>query len=215
MRSRRLRAQHRTSVTRRLTVDDVRLARNGWTLLAVPLWAYRHVRLPGWSFFEPVPSAWRPLLRRLQRRADRVYAELAAECQRLREGLEAGTLTAADQSNLTFLAGVGINPLTPPARARVRPLRAREPQECWTCDAKFIGWTHNQGRYCSNHCAREARRTRPRASRAKPAESRTRTCLVCRERFTPSRGDARYCSGRCRVTAFRLAAVNAEPSVRG
>jgi hypothetical protein len=28
-------------------------------------------------------------------------------------------------------------------------------------------------------------------------------CPVCREKFTPTRSDAVYCSGKCRIAAFR------------
>jgi hypothetical protein len=36
-----------------------------------------------------------------------------------------------------------------------------------------------------------------------PETDRTRVCEQCGESFTPSRSDARYCSGRCRVAAHR------------
>lgn len=206
--------RHRTRVTRspdplhrQLTITDVRLDTDGFTLRAAPLWAYRKVKNDwGYSVLQPHLPAWRPLLRQLQRRADQAHATDVATAQRRREGLEAGTLTEKEQTYITWAASLGIDELTPRPRKQVTALKGwYGPHWCRGCRRQLISGKQQPCHYCSNRCADNARSRYERRSRAKPAESRTRKCIVCRARFTPKRSDARCCSVKCRVTAHRRA----------
>ena len=57
-------------------------------------------------------------------------------------------------------------------------------------------WPHA---YCTEGCARHARRERRRRGRTR----REGACRTCGQRFTATRPDARYCSPACRQQAYR------------
>jgi hypothetical protein len=59
-----------------------------------------------------------------------------------------------------------------------------------------IGWTWQTADY-SNQCSIDATR---RKRQQKPQQ---RTCIVCKDDFTPERSDALTCSHRCRQKAYR------------
>ena len=80
---------------------------------------------------------------------------------------------------------------------------------CLVCDRRYerkIGGNLNDRvGYCSDECRRERdhRRAVARWANRPPREVEDRPCDRCGETFTPTRSDARYCSGRCRVAAHR------------
>jgi hypothetical protein len=70
--------------------------------------------------------------------------------------------------------------------------------ECSRCGQPFV--VHGTQVYCSIECAREERNERRREAN----ERRPRECARCGKTFTPTRSDALFCSGRCRIAAHRL-----------
>lgn len=79
---------------------------------------------------------------------------------------------------------------------------------CVVCGTPFYGSTVAV-KACSARCAKarkDAVRTRGenRPAARVPVVHQPRACDHCREAFAPARGDARFCSGRCRVAAHRV-----------
>lgn len=70
------------------------------------------------------------------------------------------------------------------------------PQPCVTCGRPIAGFG---GHANPKTCSRECSWGRPR----KRVEHQPRACEHCGSLFTPTRSDARFCSGRCRVAAHR------------
>lgn len=79
--------------------------------------------------------------------------------------------------------------------------------ECGCC-GRWIALERpdHRRRYCSNECARWARRQaeRTRRSAARATETSASNCGYCGQALTDRRRDARLCSNRCRVAQHRL-----------
>ena len=112
-----------------------------------------------------------------------------------------------------------------PTRAKIdfdRTCYRHHVTTCERCNAPMIAfrfWNRetrrhlDKPRHCSDECKAGAEREKRRRyiaerraehgrpSRAKPPESRV--CAQCGQTFTPTRSDARYCSGTCRQRAHR------------
>lgn len=177
----------RRTVKRFVTLADIRVNRRWWHIVAAPKWAYREVNQEYWTGREPIPSAWRNVLRQVQRRADADYRRRLAEHEESQK-------RAAASEGLRWMLGY-----PKPTPTLVRPPTCL--RYCAVCDNEFCGSWHGRAcKYCSKQCY--AKRDRPpRPSRAKAKA--TIPCAVCGEDFEQSRRDARYCSVCCRVAAFR------------
>lgn len=82
---------------------------------------------------------------------------------------------------------------------------------CSTCGRAVVVYDRRMARrYCSAACSAVAEAARVArlnaavsARRAEARAARKATCAGCGSTFTPTRADARYCSGACRVAAHR------------
>jgi hypothetical protein len=193
---------------RKLTVDDVRL--KGFEVAALPEWAYIREDF----HYEPIPAAWADLLAELRRRARREYRrrmreharEMAehADLQERLSGTDASRITETERMRIGF----GWDPFKPPPAPTMpevgRPKRVHQwsPLICHQCEGRYL--TLGKGRppcYCSARCWKASRAVRPRKSRAR--QRTERACDQCGKPFLPKRSDARTCSTKCRVAAFR------------
>jgi hypothetical protein len=203
-------------VTRRLKLSEVRTSRRG-AIVAAPAWAFvkktRPVpddgRLYRCSYFlEPVESAWVDVLESIRCHREAEYERKVKEHGELMERVRAGTLTDFDRWRMSLGSMLGEDPTAPPIRRSDRPPRftvSDRRGSCVVCRQDYYG--RGSTRYCSDGCFKEARRNRPRPSRAKdPVQVACVRCGVC---FVPTRKDARYCSVRCRVAAHRTKESNA------
>jgi hypothetical protein len=74
----------------------------------------------------------------------------------------------------------------------MRGIEAATGGRCEWCERPLLG-----DYYCSTECEHEAWKARRRV------EHQPRQCDRCGETFTPTRADARYCTGACRQAAYR------------
>lgn len=96
---------------------------------------------------------------------------------------------------------------------------------CWHCreaeDAHDLLRCGECGRMLASEAFGPSRFALPikcegcRSQRIKRATRESRPCHQCGETFTPSRTDARYCSGRCRVAAHRASRAEVRAGVSG
>jgi len=87
-------------------------------------------------------------------------------------------------------------------KRRRQEYEAQGPRHCRNCDRPMFGWEKRTS-HCSEECTLQTQYKRERERRALLREERP--CPQCGETFKPKRSDGRYCSGRCRVAAFRAA----------
>lgn len=74
--------------------------------------------------------------------------------------------------------------------------------KCSHCGNEF--WSRDgRNRICSDLCANESRLLAERVRKGKLRKVSSKTCAHCGETFTPARSDAKFCSGSCRVAAYR------------
>jgi hypothetical protein len=186
------------AAARPLTLDDVRFNWHG-RVMAAPLWAFR--RKSAFDRPEPIAALWRNVVRALRREADADYHRRLAEYRADLAAVEAYHNDPAAHEDTGFRLSHGWRPREPERRVMgARRLCPGDDQyKCAVCRQWYFGGKQ-PSRYCSERCYR--RRVRgPRRSRARPRQ--TATCAQCGEPFEQTRGDARYCSTRCRVAAHR------------
>ena len=87
-------------------------------------------------------------------------------------------------------------------KLRRQELEAKGPRHCRQCDRPIYGW-YKRTSHCSAECTLKTQYQR--MSEEKARLRKERPCPHCGETFKPKRSDARYCSTRCRVAAFRAA----------
>jgi hypothetical protein len=83
------------------------------------------------------------------------------------------------------------------ARIHLQQMNDAIPRPCVVCGRRFAWIGRPNRRTCSEECVRRRR------NRARRVRHEARTCQNCGGTFTPSRADARHCSGRCRMRALR------------
>jgi len=79
---------------------------------------------------------------------------------------------------------------------------AQGPRHCKQCDRLIYGW-YKRTWHCSEECRLKTQTQRVSEEKARLRQERP--CPQCGETFKPKRSDGRYCSGRCRMAAFRAA----------
>jgi hypothetical protein len=187
-------------MARKLTMNDIRV-NTGGVLVAAPKWAYvphyasnnmAYVKTSKGTTLRPVgepryyvqiEKLWGPLMKEICRqRAD--FVEAAKRQQ-----------TSWPRSMRTVLRLH--QPLTSPGKKALKT--------CLVCEREFfaLGLIST----CTDKCAKarkDATRTRGKAPRPRVTHE-LRPCQECGEPFMPTRADALYCSGRCRVAHHRQA----------
>lgn len=73
---------------------------------------------------------------------------------------------------------------------------------CWMCGTEYRSGSPNT-RLCSEACVRLNRIRNSSLWRSRPKPKRKMSCIHCGETFTAKRSDSKYCSGKCRVAAYR------------
>jgi histone H3/H4 len=188
---------------RPLRLSDLYLS--GEDVLAAPSWAYQRHGYP----YEPRRVLWRGVLRTLQSRADARHAQVLAKHRAFLRDVKAGKPDAVAKAEFRmqiparFRSDDG-----PPQRPVVRAGKGtgrrwpRWSSCCAYCTTEFVGLP--AVRYCTNACALAAKAKRATAQR-KPRRVAhdPKPCQYCGESFTPTRSDARFCGGACRVAAHR------------
>jgi hypothetical protein len=188
---------------RPLRLADVRLSRGG-RVIAAPAWAFE----VAWALrgrLRPIVAVWRPLRRTLARRTQTAEAHAAARRQ---EDLAALTTLPKDdpRRQLAAIRVAARRHSSGPAHPQP-PLNAAYPdiintKRCVICQAEFV----SLGRLvaCSSACAARRRQaTHRQSTRPRRRIHAPRPCAECGQTFTPQRTDARQCSVRCRVAAYR------------
>jgi hypothetical protein len=83
------------------------------------------------------------------------------------------------------------------------------PQSCAHCAGQFTPQQRRSARYCAPACQLEARRLRRAVQRQQVRRAYERRlnrrfrCLICGDCAAAQRTSRRFCSGRCRMVAFR------------
>jgi hypothetical protein len=205
---------------RTLTFDDIRVsARDRNLIIAAPTWAYEPGVTDdrGRQRYRPIEAAWVLIDGEFEKRR-----AIAAEEQRRR--IEAAEAIIADESIASddrrkeraknYLAGLARMRHWNQIRFATAKNCVSEPtphmiHDCRLCGEAFFGYGRTQ--FCSARCYRTRRKetyVRSKQPR-KPVkvEQEPRDCDYCYREFLPTRRDARFCSGRCRVAAHRAASA--------
>jgi hypothetical protein len=171
---------------RTLTLDDIRVSDGDRKLvIAAPTWAYE----PGVIYnskqrYRPIKEAWVLIDEAIRKIPDR-----RPEWRK--------------PGSKFYFAN---------ARTCVSEPTLRMLHDCRLCGEAFFGYGRTQ--FCSARCYRTRRKQthvyskQPRKKYPRePVDHDYRPCEHCGWEFEPTRKDARFCSGRCRVAAHRAASA--------
>jgi len=67
---------------------------------------------------------------------------------------------------------------------------------------QHLDYVSHRRTFCCEQCEAKVRTQEARTRRAE-ARGATRICQLCREHFEPTRADAKFCTARCKQTAYR------------
>jgi hypothetical protein len=182
---------------RKVQLDDVRLI--GARVVAAPLWAYRDDGDGYLSTYRRIDALWSDVTPRLEAIAEalrRRHEEKRAKF----EAMEGSPNRAVREDARNWLSWDRKDP--PSFRPHV-PDTFRGDLDFRTCDLcgeRFLSTSSRTAATCSARCLRA--RCRRRLRRPYVVHM-SRPCDHCGEPFTPTRADAQYCSGRCRVAHHR------------
>jgi hypothetical protein len=160
-----------------VTLEDVRILDDN--VVAGPEWAFRQDKFH-YGELELIEEVWCDIQDELVRRLNKRIAEARTD---LHEGLikrENGRLFG--RSAYRFLL----------------PLRLRW---CRVCGQAFVGIRSST---CTNKCdAERLAHLRAKTGKRRRVRQTLTVCQQCRNQFMPTRHDAKFCSGRCRVAHHR------------
>jgi hypothetical protein len=179
--------------TKPVTRNEVRISvERFWE--AVPANAFRKDKERGWGM-EAIPELWEPLLKELERINDAYH----------------------ESEGFKRLQALGLyGPAEDYPSATLPEAHSWRLKSCSRCRRKFYRVGRHAGNFCSDHCATEAAKpalkrkiARQTAARSKKREAARagRSCSTCGTPMTAQRATKRYCSERCRVAAYRKAAL--------
>jgi hypothetical protein len=193
---------------RTVTFDDVRVSADDPNhIIAAPAWAYEPgIVHRGKIYYLAIEAAWVLIGGELKKRA-----AIAADEEGRR--IEAAKAIIGDESIVRddprkeeakeYIAGCAWRRCFPTPRNCVYLPAHGMQHVCRVCGELFFGY--GRTRICSDRCARTRRKETHVYSKVprKPVEHDPRPCDHCHHNFIPTRRDARFCSGRCRVAAHR------------
>jgi hypothetical protein len=194
---------------RKVTFDDIRLSDDDRiSIIAAPVWAYERDNL--FRDYRRIDGPWDEIDAELKARDERRKAAYAAKLDRWERNVDDPNLTEFQREFSGFLlyAHTRIGSEGPEPRQWApsfsRPGDANL-KTCIICGSEFF----RAGRVdtCTPKCAKVRRdQTRTRGNwhrQPVKVEHEPQYCDHCGDEFLPTRKDARFCSGRCRVAAHR------------